>query len=410
MALASPFFRTLPLAEHGLAWIHPGLPLAHPFDDGSAAVLHHSLDETCRHLGSDGAAYRSLIEPTVSNWRRLEEYILGPMHFPKYPLPLARFGIHALRPAIQLAKSKMKSESAQALWAGLAAHSVMPLDAWGTSSFALVLAAVAHVKGWPLPKGGSQHIAAALAAHLRSLGGEIVTGMRIRSLKDLPPSQTVLCDLSPRGLLQVAGESLAAEYRRSLAKFQQGPGVFKLDWALSGPIPWKSALCAKAGTVHVGGTLAEISRAEQDCWHSIVTERPFLILAQPSLFDPARAPLGCHTAWAYCHVPNGCDFDMTARMEAQVERFAPGFRELILARSARSPATLERDNANLAGGDITGGAYSLRQLFLRPTWRLYSTPNEKLFLCSASTPPGGGVHGMCGYHAARRALANSRPL
>ena len=410
MAVASPFLRTLPLAEHGLEWIYPELPLAHPFDDGSAVVLHHSLDETCRDLGPDGEAYRRLIGPTVSNWARLEELIFGPIHLPAHPFALARFGLQAIRPAASLAKSTLKSEPARALWAGLAAHSVLPLDAWGTSAFALVLAAVAHVQGWPVAKGGSQRIADALAAHLRSLGGQIVTGTRIQSLKDLPAARTVLCDLSPHALARMAGESLPAGYRRSLTKFQPAPGVFKVDWALRAPIPWKSPLCGKAGTVHVGGALAEVSQSEQDCWRNIVTERPFLILTQPSLFDPSRAPTGRHTAWAYCHVPNGCTRDMTERIEAQVERFAPGFRQSILARSSRSPAMLERENANLIGGDITGGAYSLRQLFLRPTWRLYSTPNEKLFLCSSSTPPGGGVHGMCGYHAARRVLAaDGRP-
>ena len=332
---------------------------------------------------------------------------MGPIGVPSHPLVMARFWIHAIQPASHLARSSFKSESARALFAGLAAHSVMPLESWGTSAIGLVLAAVAHVRGWPIPKGGSQRIADALASYLRSLGGEILTGVRVRSLKDLPPSGIVLCDLSPRGLLQVAGESLPMSYRRALARYQNGAGVFKVDWALRGPIPWVAPHCGKAGTVHLGGTMSEIARSERECWRNEISERPFVLLAQSSLFDPSRAPAGCHTAWAYCHVPSGSEFDMTDRIEAQVERFAPGFRELILARSTRSPALLERDNSNLVGGNVTGGANSLRQLLLRPTSRLYATPVRGLFLCSASTPPGGGVHGMCGYHAAIRALASA---
>ncbi len=409
MAVASPFLRTLPLHEHGLKWIHPPYPLAHPFDDGGAAILDHSIEKTCQSLGVDGNAYRKLVGPLEAQWDLLAETILGPIGVPKNPLVMARFGIHALQPASRLARSSFKSESARALFAGLAAHSVMPLGAWGTSAIGLVLAGAAHVKGWPIPKGGSQQIAEAMASYLRSLGGEILTGTRVRSLKDLPPSRIVLCDLSPRGLLQIAGENFPSGYRRALAKFRHGPGVFKVDWALRGPIPWLAEQCRQAGTVHLGGTLSEIARSEREPWRNEISERPFVLLAQPSLFDPSRAPAGCHTAWAYCHVPNGSEYDMTDRIEAQVERFAPGFREQILARSTRSPAQMERENSNLVGGDITGGANTLRQLFLRPTRRLYATPMKGLFLCSASTPPGGGVHGMCGYHAAMRALAADTP-
>jgi len=282
----------------------------------------------------------------------------------------------------------------------------MPLESCGTSAVGLVLAALAHVSGWPIAKGGSQRIADALASYLRSIGGEIVTGVRVHSRNELPPSRVVLCDLSPRGLLQIAGESFPASYRRALERYQYGPGVFKVDWALRGPIPWTSRQCAQAGTVHLGGTLAEIARSESDSWRNEHTEYPFVLLAQPSLIDPSRAPAGCHTAWAYCHVPNASTFDMTGRIEAQVERFAPGFRDLILARSTKSPTQLEAENSNLVGGNITGGANSLRQLFFRPTSQLYETPVKGLFLCSASTPPGAGVHGMCGYHAAMRALAS----
>jgi len=407
MAVASPFLRTLPLQQHGLEWIYPPFPLAHPFDDGAAAILDHSIDKTCETLGLDGKSYRRLIGSVAARWSFFEEYILGPIRFPRHPLAMAGFGMHALQPASLLARSNFKSEKARALFAGLAAHSVMPLESWGTSAIGLVLAAAAHAKGWPIPKGGSQRIADAMASYLRSLGGEIVTGVRVRSLKELPAAGIVLCDLSPRGLLQIASESLPASYCRALAKFQYGPGVFKVDWALREPIPWTAPQCHQAGTLHLGGTLAEIACSERECWSNAISERPFVLLAQSSLFDPSRAPAGCHTAWAYCHVPIGSEFDMTDRIEAQVEHFAPGFREIILARSTRSPALLERGNSNLVGGSITGGANSLRQLLLRPTRQTYATPVKGLFLCSASTPPGGGVHGMCGYHAAMRALAGA---
>ena len=406
MAVASPFLRVLPLYQHGLEWIHPPYPLAHPFDGGTAAILDHSIENTCQSLGLDGNAYYSLVGRLAEKWSLLEKHILGPICLPSHPLLMAEFGIHAIQPASHLAKSSFKSSPARALFAGLAAHSLMPLESWGTSAVGLVLAAIAHVRGWPIAKGGSQRIADALASYLRSLGGEIVTGVHVRSQKDLPRSRIVLCDLSPRGLLQIVGERLPMSYRRALERYQYGPGVFKVDWALRGPIPWMAPHCAEAGTVHLGGTISEIARSERESWRNEISERPFVLLAQPSLFDPSRAPAGCHTAWAYCHVPTGAKFDMTERIEAQVERFAPGFKELILARSTRSAAQLEGKNANLVGGNITGGANALRQLFLRPTFRLYETPVRGLFLCSASTPPGAGVHGMCGYHAAIRALAS----
>jgi phytoene dehydrogenase-like protein len=367
--------------------------------------LDHSIENTCAALGADGKNYRGLIGPLVAQWNFLTEEILGPIGIPKHPLAMARFGLQALQPASFLARTTFIAEPARALFAGVAAHSILPLEFWGTAAIGLVLSAAAHGKGWPIPKGGSQRIADAMASYLRSLGGEIVTGTRVRSLKDLPPSEIVLCDLSPRGLLQIAGENFPPSYRRALENFRNGPGVYKVDWALRDPIPWKASQCGLAGTVHLGGTLAEIARSERDCWRNEISEKPFVLLTQSSLFDATRAPAGFHTAWAYCHVPSGSTVDMTDRIEAQVERFAPGFRELILARSTKSPAVLERENSNLIGGDITGGANTLRQLFLRPTRRLYSTPVEGLYLCSASTPPGGGVHGMCGYHAAMRALA-----
>jgi phytoene dehydrogenase-like protein len=407
MAAASPFFRALPLHDHGLEWIYPQYPLAHPFDDGSVTVLERSVDKTYQALGVDEKSYRRLLGPLTEKWALLEKDILGPIGLPRHPLALARFGIDAIQPASRLAKSYFKSERARALFAGLAAHSLLPLESWGTSAVGLVLAALAHVTGWPIAKGGSQKIADALASYFRSLGGEIVTGMRVRSQKELPRSRIVLCDLSPRGLLQIAGDSLPTSYRRALEKYQYGPGVFKVDWALTDPIPWAARQCAQAGTVHLGGSMSEIVQSEHDSCSRQHAEHPFVLLAQPSLIDPSRAPSGCHTAWAYCHVPNGSEVDMTNRIEAQVERFAPGFRDLILARSTKSPAQLEAENPNLVGGNITGGANSLRQLLFRPTYRFYQTPLKSLFLCSASTPPGAGVHGMCGYHAAMQALRSA---
>lgn len=406
MAVASPFLRALPLHEHGLEWIYPRYAVAHPLNDGTAAVLERSIDDTCRSLGEDGDRYRRLIAPLVANWNVLEQRILRPVNPFRNPLTMARFGLHAIQPAGYLARSIFKMEPARALFAGLAAHSIMPLETWGTSAIGLVLATVAHTRGWTIPRGGSQRIADALASYLRSLGGEIVTGARVRSYKDLPQSKIVLFDVSPRGLMQILGEHLPSGYRRSLEKFEYGPAVFKVDWALRGPIPWTAPQCREAGTLHLGGTLDEIARSERDPWRKEESERPFVLLAQPSVFDPSRAPTGSHTAWAYCHLPNGSQTDMTARIEAQVERFAPGFRELILARSTMSPAQLEQENANLVGGSITGGANSLRQLLWRPNASLYRIPLPGMFLCSASTPPGGGVHGMCGFHAATRALQN----
>jgi phytoene dehydrogenase-like protein len=408
MAAGSPFLRTLPLDAHGLEWIYPRYAVAHPFDNGSAAVLEKSIENSCRSLGADGNRYRQLIAPLVANWNGLEECILGPMNFFGHPLIMAEFGIHAMQPASYLARSAFKLESTRALFAGLAAHSIMPLEAWGTSAIGLVLATLAHVRGWPFAKGGSQRIADALASYLRSLGGEIFTNVRVRSYDELPSSKIVLCDLTPRGLLEILGDRLPRSYRRSLEKYEYGPAVFKVDWALRGPIPWRAQPCTEAGTLHLGGAIEEIVHSERDPWRDEHSEKPFVLLAQPSLFDDSRAPAGYHTAWAYCHVPNGSRVDMTGHIEGQVERFAPGFKQLIMARSIKSPAELEKENSNLVGGSITGGANSLRQLFWRPTSRLYETPLPGLFLCSASTPPGGGVHGMCGYHAAMQALAKTR--
>lgn len=410
MGVASPFLRALPLSEHGLEWIYPRYALAHPLDDGTAAALESSVENSCRSMGEDGERYQRLVAPLVANWNVLETSILGPVNPFRHSLTMARFGVHAMQPASYLAKSRFKSEAARALFAGLAAHSIMPLEAWGTSAIGLVLAAVAHTRGWPIPKGGSQRIADAMSSYLRSLGGEILPGVPVRSYEDLPPSKIVLFDLSPRGLMQILGDRLPLGYRRSLEKFEYGPAVFKVDWALSGPIPWRAPQCREAGTLHLGGTLEEIAGSERAPWRNEISESPFVLLAQPSIFDPSRAPAGSHTAWAYCHVPRGSRTDMTTRIEAQVERFAPGFQQLILARSTKSPAQLEQENPNLVGGSITGGANSLRQMLWRPTASLYQLPLPGMFLCSASTPPGGGVHGMCGYHAATLALqSTSKP-
>jgi phytoene dehydrogenase-like protein len=403
LALASPLFRTLPLAQFGLEWIEPPIVLAHPLDEGPPAVVHRSIERTASLLGADERAYRQLVGAVVDAWPRIETAVLGPLRWPAHPVALARFGLHALASA-EGAVRGFSTERARALFAGIAAHSMLPLDRRPSAAAGLVLGALAHAVGWPLPRGGSQRLADALAGYLRSLGGEIVTGVRVDSLDALPASRAVLCDVSPRSLLRIAGDRLPAGYRRSLERYRYGMGVFKMDWALDGPIPWRDAECAQAGTVHVGGTLAEMARSERDAWEGRVAERPFVLVTQSSLFDASRAPAGRHTAWAYCHVPLGSDADMTSRIEAQIEWFAPGFRDRVLARSVLGPAALERRNANLVGGDIAGGAADLSQLFTRPTWRTYTTPARGLYMCSASTPPGGGVHGMCGYHAATCAL------
>jgi phytoene dehydrogenase-like protein len=403
MAMASPFFRSVPLAEHGLEWIEPPLPLAHPLDGGEAVVLRRSVGETAAALGRDERAYRRTFEPLVADWRRLEGAVLGPLvRVPRHPVALARFGVEALWPAARFARRRFDGERARALFAGLAAHSILPLEKVASASFGLVLGLTGHAVGWPLPRGGSQAVADALASYLRSLGGEVVTGAPVESLDELTGTRTVLCDVTPRQFLRLAGDRLGGRYRRALERFRYGPGVFKLDWALSGPIPWAAAECGQAGTVHLGGTLEELAASER----GEARDRPFVLLAQSSLFDDSRAPEGQHTGWAYCHVPNGSSADMTEAIEVQVERFAPGFRERILARNALGPADLERRNANLVGGDIGGGSNELRQLLARPALRPvpYSTPLDGVYLCSASTPPGGGVHGMCGYLAARAAL------
>ncbi len=404
LAVASPYFRRLPLRHHGLEWITPPAAVAHPLDDGSAVMIEGTPEATGANLGEDGGAYCALLRPLLENWEGLLGDILAPLHVPSHPWLLARFGWQGLRSAESLARSRFRGERARALFAGLAAHSMLPLNRRGTAATALVLAAAAHGEGWPFPRGGAQKISDSLAHYLRSLGGEIVTESQVESLDSLPPARVILCDLTPRQLVNLAGDKLSKGFRRSLTKFRYGPGAFKVDWALAGPIPWIAPECSRAGTVHLGGTMEEIMASEREVWAGRQAERPFVLLAQPSLFDRTRAPAGRHTVWAYCHVPHNSEFDMLAAIEAQVERFAPGFRRRILTRFVTPPAAMESYNPNLIGGDINGGVMDLRQLFARPTRRLYSTPLRDLFMCSASTPPGGGVHGMCGYFAAQRAL------
>jgi len=403
-AIASPFWRTLPLAAHGLKWIEPSAMVGHPFDDGSAVMAERSLETTIAALGRDGGAYRRTVGMVVQNWPRLERAVLGPLTLPRHPLVLAQFGRHALRSAAGLATAAFSDERTRALFAGIAAHGMLPLDRALTAGVGLALGAMCHVAGWQMPRGGAQRITTALVQHLLSLGGEVVAGSKVTGIDKLPPARAVLCDLSPRPLLRIAGDMLPAAYRRQLERYRYGMGVFKVDWALSAPIPWRAGACRRAGTVHIGGTLSEIAASETAAWEGRLAERPFVLLSQPTLFDPSRAPVGQHVAWGYCHVPRASTADMLDRVERQVERFAPGFRDCILARSTLTPADIEARNPNLVGGDIAAGVTDIRQFFTRPTWRNYSTPVKGLYICSASTPPGVGVHGMCGYYAAKRAL------
>lgn len=408
LGLASPFFRTLPLEDYGVEWIHPAIPLAHPLDDGTAAILDRSLEVTSASMGIDAVAYQKLMQPLVDNWETIIDAFFGPLR-PQammHPFKLGHFGLAAIRSAVGLARAQFKSPAVRAIFAGMSGHSMLPLDAPPSAAAGLALGILAHAVGWPLPRGGSQRISDALAAYLRDLGGQIVTGVEVKSLASLPPSRVVLCDITPRQLLRIAGDRLSGLYKRQLQHFRYGPGVFKIDFALDGPIPWRAEACTRAGTVHVGGTLPEIAQSERAVWQHKHPEHPFVLLAQQSLFDNTRAPEGKHTVWAYCHVPHGSQFDMSERIEAQIERFAPGFRERILARHCTNAVELERYNANYVGGDINGGVQDFLQLFTRPAIRPdpYVTSDDSLYICSSSTPPGGGVHGLCGYFAARAAL------
>jgi phytoene dehydrogenase-like protein len=406
LALASPFLRKLPLAEHGLEFAHPEIPLAHPLDDGTAVALYRSVDETAAALGPDGDAYRELMAPLARKWKALTGDLLGPLRLPHHPFADARFARAGLRSASGFARSRFAGAPARALFAGNAAHAMRPLESRATASFGLMLQLLGHAVGWPAAVGGSQAITAAMTSLLRSLGGEIETGREVRSLSELAAARAVLLDLTPRQILAVAGADLPARYRRALRRYRYGPGVFKLDYALAARVPWTAPECRRAGTIHLGGTLEGIAEAERLVADGRHAARPFALVGQQSLFDPTRAPSGAHTLWAYCHVPNGSHADMREAIESQIERLAPGFRNLIRACHVMGPAELETYDANYVGGDINGGAADLRQLWARPAVRRvpYATPDPRVFVCSSSTPPGGGVHAMCGWHAARAAL------
>ena len=405
LAAGSPFFQTLPLADHGLQLIDPFIAAAHPFDEGRAAVLKGGVAETARLLGRDENAYRALVNEVVEDWPLIDRDALAPLHFPKHPLAMARFGLKALHSALQVSK-RFGTKEAKGLWAGMAAHSLQPLTNLATSAIGLVLLAVGHRQGWPVPLGGSHTIARALASYFVSIGGKIETGFYVKSLRQLPSSHAVLFDVTPQQLLQIAGHRFSSLYKWQLERFRYGMGVFKIDWALDDAIPFTAPECRQAGTIHLGGTIEEIAAGEKATSKGHHAKTPFVLLAQQSLFDASRAPAGKHTAWAYCHVPNGSTEDMTKAIEDQVERFAPGFRERILGRHTMNTAQMQAYNPNYIGGDINGGVIDLRQLFTRPALRLspYRTSAKGLYICSSSTPPGGGVHGMCGYHAAKQAL------
>ena len=405
LAVASPFFETLPLSNHGLEYIFPAIDAAHPLDGGKAAIVKRSLEETAALLEADEQEYLKLMLPVVKDWPLIAKDVLGPLHFPKHPLAMARFGLPALTSAAHLSK-RFKTPEAKALIAGMAAHAIQPLSNLTTSAVALVLMASAHLKGWPIPKGGSQYIANSLAAYFTSIGGKIETNFYVTSLNQLPSAHAVLFDVTPRQLLKIAGHRFSSLYKWQLERYRYGMGVFKIDWALDAPIPFAADECKQAGTIHIGNTFEEIAYGEQQIWNGKIPEKPYVLLSQPSIFDDSRAPAGKHTAWAYCHVPNGSTVDMTAIIENQVERFAPGFKRTILAKHTMNTAQMEEYNPNYIGGDINGGVIDIGQLFTRPVLRLspYKTSAKGIYICSSSTPPGGGVHGMCGYNAAKKAL------
>jgi phytoene dehydrogenase-like protein len=405
LAAGSPFFKTLPLHNYGLEYLYPEVDAAHPFDNGTAAIVKRSIDETALLLGSDAQTYLDLFKPLVKSWPALAPDVLGPLHFPKEPLAMAKFGLNALQPATLLAK-RFKTMEAKGLFAGMAAHAIQPLNNIATSAIGLVLMANAHLGGWPIPKGGSQQIADALASYFLSLGGKIQTDTYVTSLQQLPSAHAVLFDITPKQLLQIGGHKFSPIYKWQLERYRYGDGVFKIDWALDAPIPFAANDCRKAGTVHIGGTLEEIVASEKAPANGQHSDKPYVLLAQQSLLDASRAPEGKHTAWAYCHVPNGSTKDMTAIIVNQIERFAPGFKETILAKHTFNTAQMQEYNPNYIGGDINGGIIDIGQLFTRPAlrWSPYKTSAKGLYICSSSTPPGGGVHGMCGYYAAKRVL------
>jgi phytoene dehydrogenase-like protein len=405
MAVGSPFFSSLPLHDYGLEWIHSPAPLAHPLDDGTAVILERDLDDARIALGEDGRAWLNLVQPFVEHWRQFAPEVLRPVpSIPKHPFLLARFGVNALLSAKAIAH-RFRSQRTRALFGGLAAHSFLALDEPLSAAFGMLMAIPAHAVGWPIPRAGAQSITAALCSYLSAFGSKVKTLSRVDSLATLSGYDVILCDVTARQLLKIAGNRLSESYKRKLERFRYGPGVFKVDYALSEPIPWKASGCLRAATVHLGGTFEEIAASEKAVQSGQYADRPFVLLSQPTLFDASRAPAGKHIAWTYCHVPNGSTIDMLPRIEAQIERFAPGFRDTVLARRIFSPADLEAMDANLVGGDVAGGALDLRQFLFRPTLRHYATSAQDIYICSASTPPGGGVHGMCGYHAAKAALA-----
>jgi phytoene dehydrogenase-like protein len=406
LGIASPFFRSLPLEEHGLRWIQPDATVAHPLDDEPAVILERDPARMTAQLSArDAKAWQAFVAGSVRNWTKLVEDFTKPLlRVPSHPMAMAEFGIYAMLPAKTLANTLFRDERTKAMFAGMAAHSVLPLSRVASSATGMVLAAAGHTTGWPIAAGGAQSISDALASYLRSLGGKIITGVEVKALGELEPADATLCDTNVESLVRLAGDALSPAFVRRLRNFRAGPGVFKIDYALSGPIPWRDAACLRAATVHLGGRLDEIATSEHDAFYGKLNDKPFVLLVQPSLFDGSRAPEEKHTAWAYCHVPAGSNVDRTDVIEAQIERFAPGFRECVLARRASNAEDLTRWNANLGGGDVSGGAMTLTQLVARPTLRQYATSNERVYLCSSSTPPGGGVHGMCGHLAALSAL------
>jgi phytoene dehydrogenase-like protein len=404
----SPFFRSLPLDKHGLEWITPRAAVAHPLDGGDAVVIWNDLERTAESLGSDRQRYLRTIGAVARAWEQLEGDLMSPLGFPARPFSYARFGIQALLPAHGYANAVFTTSRVRSMFAGLAAHSMLPLTNFGSAAVALALGGVAHASGWPVARGGSQSIADALVSSFRSLGGEVRTSSEITTHEQLGEARRLLFDTSPQAMARIMGSRFPDGFSRKLERFPRGPGVFKIDWALNAPIPWAAKECLEASTVHVGGTLAEIAVSEAAPWQGKHAEKPYVLLTQPSLFDSTRAPTGNHTAWGYVHVPNGSTVDMTEAIESQVERFAPGFRDVVIARSVRTTALIEAGNANFIGGDIGTGSLELLHLLLRPTWRHYATPDPRVFLCSAATPPGPGIHGMCGYHAATKALKDVR--
>lgn len=406
MGIASPFFRTLDLQKYGLEWIYPEIPYAHPFDDGTALACYQDIERTIEQLGTDSKSYKNLFQPIVDQWDNIENSLLGPLTFPKHPISLGKFGLKALPSATQLADYFFENEKSKAFFYGSAAHSTLPLTNIASASFGLVLTAVAHKFGWPFPKGGTINFTKALVQHYESLGGEIFLNQKVEDVRSLPQAKAFLFDLTPKQLLKVKGTKFSSFYRLRMDHFNYGAGVFKMDWALSEPIPFKNEKCKKAGTVHLGFTTEEIINSEKNIHHKNITETPYVLVAQHTNFDPSRAPQGKHTAWAYCHIPNGSTEDFSEIIENQIERAAPGFKDAILATSKMNPLELQSFNPNIVGGDINGGRQDITQLFTRPIAKVspYATPDERVYICSSSTPPGGGVHGMCGFHAAEKAL------